>query len=148
MCSRPITPWQPDADLLGAPLVLKLAPQRLDSPRGASASEEVVVAGQDAGVDDHREGHGRPVPPIAWDPPNSRLLQRRVYLAWDDLDGPRLNQAAHGLLQGEPLLSRQAALGFQDAKPPGKLVLGLVPLMFCDEDAEVGMKEKLPAPLA
>src|ERR1700728_4531004 len=59
-----ITLWRRDAGLLCALPALKLAPERLDSPCGTSASEKVVIARQDAGVQDHRESHGRPISPV------------------------------------------------------------------------------------
>jgi hypothetical protein len=59
------------------------------------------------------------------------------------LDGSRIDQAAHGLLQREPLLGREPATGLQDAKPPGQLMLGLLPLVLGHNDVEIWVQDKM-----
>jgi hypothetical protein len=59
-----------------------------------------------------------PVSCVTWDSPESSLFQRRVDVPLDNLDGARVEQLAHGLLQGEPFLLSETPSRFKDAQPP------------------------------
>jgi hypothetical protein len=89
------------------PVELQLTSQRLDRPGRAAASEEVVVAGEDGGVEDDRERDRRPVTRVAWHSAQSGGLQSSVSISRRNLGSSHIDQAAYGLLQSLALRGRE-----------------------------------------
>ena len=77
----------------------EFSPERLSRPGGAAAAEEVMIAGQDGGVEDEGERHRRPVAGIARNPPTGHRLPVLIEAARDDLDQPLGDESEHIVVQ-------------------------------------------------
>jgi hypothetical protein len=59
----------------------------------------------------------------------------------------RLDQIVHVTLQSESPLGRKLLSILQNVQAPGQLVLGLLPQMLRDKDAEIVVQQEFPASL-
>lgn len=110
----------------------------VDGPGGAAAAEEVMVAGQDGGVESESECHRWPVSGITWNAPPSGCFVVRVDGPRNHLDRPVIDEGLHRLLELMGLLGRETALFDDEREPAPQLVLGFVPLLLGDHHPQVG----------
>ena len=110
----------------------------VDGPGGAAAAEEVMVAGQDGGVESESESHRWPVSGVTWNAPSSGCLMVRVDGPRNHLDRAVIDEGLHRLLELMGLLCRETALFDDEREPSAQLVLGFVPLLLGDDHPKVG----------
>lgn len=87
----------------------------VDGPGWTAAAEEVMVAGQDGGVESESECDRWPVSGITWNAPPSGRFVVRVDGPWNHLDRPVIDEGLHRLLELIGLLGRETAL-FDDER--------------------------------
>ena len=112
--------------------------ERLDGPGRTSASEEVVVTGQDRGVEREGKRHRRPIGRITWYPSSSGVCHVLVEPPRHDVDRIAVDEGMNDLDQAPTLLDRQAALSDDRRDARVEFVASLFPLVFGHQTLKLG----------
>lgn len=89
----------------------------IDSPGGTTTAQEVMVTGQDGGVERQSERDRGPVSGITWNAPPSGCFVVGVDAPRDHLDRPVIDEGLHRLVELLGLLGRETALLDDECEP-------------------------------